>query len=118
MFATYAFTQRAVQVLTLEDKGLAKIAFGDSDVPASREQISLQGGNIIAFPLVVYRLEDEVYFSFKFTQDIPFDIKEMGIFNWRNEMIFRGTFKHPIRIRDTDKYPQRFVFRLRLAQYP
>ncbi len=118
MLATYAFTKRAVQVLTLEDRGLAKIVFGDSDVPASREQTSLQGDNQIAFPLVVYRLGDEVYFSFKFSQDIPFDIKEMGIFNRENEMIFRGTFKRPLRIQSSDKYPQRFVFRLRLAQYP
>jgi len=118
MFATYAFTRKAVQVLTLEDHGLAKIAFGDSDVPASREQISLQGDNQISFPLKVYRLDDEVYFSFKFAQDIPFDIKEMGIFNKMNQMIFRGTFKKALRIQNVEKYPQRFVFRLRLAQYP
>ena len=118
MFATYAFTKRAVRVLTLEDHGLAKIAFGDSDIPATREQVSLQGDNQIAFPLVVYRLDDEVYFSFKFPQDIPFEIKEMGIFNRKNEMIFRGTFKKALKIQNTDKYPQRFVFRLRLAQYP
>jgi len=114
MFATYAFTKRAVEVLTLEDKGFAKIAFGDSDVPASRDQTDLQGANKITYPITIYRLEDSIYFSFNFPEDIPFEVKEMGLFNSANEMMFRGTFKKPFKIENISRYPQRFVLRLKL----
>jgi len=116
MFATYAFTRKAAECLRLDDEGITKIAFGDSAAPATRNQTSLQGDNQIVYPVRLYHLDDQAYISFKFMDDIPFEINEIGLFNKSNDMIFRGTFKSPLRIADTNKYPQRLVLRLKLGE--
>ena len=116
MFATYAFTKRAAECLRLDGEGITKIAFGDSTVPATRNQTTLQGDNQIVYPVQLYHLDDQAYISFKFTDDIPFEINEIGLFNKSNDMIFRGTFKSPLRIADTNKYSQRLVLRLKLGE--
>ncbi|RLF01929.1 MAG: hypothetical protein DRJ64_09955 [Thermoprotei archaeon] len=118
MFATYAFTKKAAESLRLDNEGVAKIAFGDSSAPATRNQTDLQGDNQIVYPVELYHLDDQAYVSFRFTDDIPFEINEVGLFNKSNEMIFRGTFKSPLKIIDTNKYSQRLVLRLKLGEGP
>jgi len=118
MFATYAFTRKAAECLRLDSEGITKIAFGDSAVPATRNQTALQGDNQIVYPVQLYHLDDQAYISFQFTDDIPFDINEVGLFNKSNEMVFRGTFKSPLKILDTNKYSQRLVLRLKLGEGP
>ena len=118
MFATYAFTRKAAECLRLDGEGIIKIAFGDSAVPATRNQTSLQGENQIVYPVQLYHLDDQAYISFEFTDDIPFEISEVGLFNKSDDMIFRGTFRSPLKISDTNKYSQRLVLRLKLNAEP
>jgi len=118
MFATYAFTRKAAEYLRLDGDGIARIGFGDSEEPATRNQTQLLGTNQIIYPVKLYHLDDQVYVSFQFPDDIPFDIKEVGLFNKSNELIFRGTFKYPLRVSDSNKYAQRFILRLKLNEGP
>jgi len=104
--------------LRLDAEGITKIAFGDSSEPATRNQTALLGENQIFYPVQLYHLDDQAYISFRFPDDIPFEIKEVGLFNKSNDLIFRGTFKSPLKITDINKYSQRLVLRLKLGEGP
>jgi len=120
MFQSYAFTNYAASVFATKPVLIKGIGFGSSNLPASPNQTCLQGGDQFYCEVEPKATGNSIYYHLNFTQDIAFDIYEIGLFKdgCARQMYFRGVFKSPIRIRNTSLYPQAITLRLKLNEFP
>ena len=120
MFQSYAFTNLAASAFATKPVLIKGIGFGSSNIPANPNQTCLLGKD--QFYCEVYPRHDGnvIYYKLNFTQDIAFDIYEIGLFKdeCAREMYFRGVFRSALRIRNTSLYPQTFILRLKLNEFP
>jgi len=95
------------------------IGFGSSNTPANPNQTCLLGEDQFYCGVSPKSDGNTIYYRLNFTQDIAFDIYEIGLFKdeCAREMYFRGVFKSPLRVQNTSLYPQTFILRLKLNEF-
>jgi len=120
MFQSYAFTNWAASAFATNPVLIKGLGFGSSNTPANPNQTSLLGEDQFYFEVEPQASGNVIFYEVNFTQDISFEIYEVGLFKnlCERKMYFRGVFRSPLRIRNVSTHPQTFILRLKMNTYP